>query len=84
MINFWIYTTESDNLSKAKKEMINVLNRLESLTFDLYLDGDDLPTMPLPEDDKVKSEPEEIIAKWGKLEPSERKKKNKIKNINSK
>ena len=70
-----IYTTQYFiKLLNDQKKRINVLNRPENLTLDLYLDEDDLPPVsPLEDDEEVKSEPEETVAERVKLNPQKRK-----------
>ena len=69
-----IYTTQYFKLLNDQKKRINVLNRPENLTLDLYLDEDHLPPVsPLEDDEEVKSEPEETVAERVKLNPQKRK-----------
>ena len=69
-----MYTTQYENFSKVQKKKTNVSNRPESLALHLYLDKDDLPLMPLLEDDEgVITEPEETIAKRVELNSRKRK-----------
>ena len=57
----------------------------ENLIVDLYLNEDDLPPMPALEgDEEVELEPEEPTAERVKLNPPKKKRRNRIKNINSK
>ena len=82
-----IYKSQYDKLTKVQKKRIKVQIMPKSLPIDLYLDedGDDLPQMPpLGDDEEVKLEPEDTIAKRAKLSPHKRYNRNKIKNINSK
>ena len=59
-----------DNLTKAQKKRINVKNIPGNLPIDLCWNEDDLPPMPpLEDDEEVKLEPEETIAKRAKLNP---------------
>ena len=69
-----MYTTQYEYFSKVQKKKTNVSNRPENLALDLYLDKDDLPLMPLLEDDEgVITEPEETIAKRVELNSRKRK-----------
>ena len=47
-----IYETLYDKLTKAQKKRIKAQSVPENLTIDLYLDEDDLPPKPAPEDDE--------------------------------
>ena len=62
------------NLQKLSRKKMKIQNISENLSTDLFLDEDDLPSMPpLEDDEEVKLEPEENIAERIKLNPRKRK-----------
>ena len=71
-----IYKIQNDKRYKAKKERIKFQNTPEKLPIDLYLDEDENGLSPIPaleDDEEVKLEPEETIAKRVKLFSRKRK-----------